>query len=48
MRKPNARTSRVDLPFFSKVSLRPVATRIDAMGFPVKVHLIRKLPPANN
>ena len=42
MRKPNARSGALGLPFFSKVSLRSVASRIDSMGFPVEVHLIRK------
>lgn len=31
------------LPFFSKVSLRAVAKRIELMGYPVEVHLIEKL-----
>lgn len=43
MRTPYARSGTLGLPFFSKVSLRSVAARIDSMGFPVEVHLIKKL-----
>ena len=42
MRSPYARKGTLGLPFFSKVSLRSVAARIDAMGYPVQVHLIEK------
>ena len=42
MRKRYARGGKLSLPFFSKVSLRSVAARIDSMGFPVEVHLIEK------
>lgn len=44
MRKPYAKSGQLGLPFFSKVSLRAVANRLDAMRYPVEVHLIAKLP----
>lgn len=43
MRKPYPRSGLLGLPFFSKVSLRSVAARIDSMGFRVEVHLIHKI-----
>jgi uncharacterized protein (TIGR04141 family) len=42
MRSPYARSGTLSLPFFSKVSVRAVAARIDSMGYPVQVHLIEK------
>ena len=33
----------VSIPFFSKVSLRAIADRIQLMGFPVEVHLVEKV-----
>ena len=42
MRSRYARKGTLGLPFFSKVSLRSVAARIDSMGYPVQVHLIEK------
>lgn len=42
MRTLYRRTKNLGLPFFSKVSLRPVAQRIALMGFVVEVHLIEK------
>lgn len=43
MRTPYSRSKILGLPFFSKVSFRAVAARIDSMGFPVEVHLIEKV-----
>lgn len=43
MRSRNKRSKKLTLPFFSKVSLRTVASRINLMGYPVEVHLIEKL-----
>ncbi|GAU04494.1 DUF6119 family protein [Burkholderia stabilis] len=37
-----AKSRRLDLPFFSKVSFQSVAERIERMGFKVEVHLIEK------
>ncbi|CAE6778499.1 DUF6119 family protein [Xanthomonas arboricola] len=42
MRHPYQRSKRLGLPFFSKVSLRAVASRIQLMGYAVEVHLIEK------
>lgn len=42
MRSPKGKTQSLDPPFFSKVSVRTIAARIDSMGFPVEVHLIEK------
>ncbi|WP_395335132.1 DUF6119 family protein [Novosphingobium sp. BL-8A] len=42
MRHPYKRSKKVDLPFFSKVSLRAAANRLELMGFTVEVHLIEK------
>ena len=42
MRKPNARTKSLALPFFSKIALRAIAERLDLMGFKVELHLIKK------
>lgn len=43
MRHPYQRSKKLGLPFFSKVSLRAAASRIDLMGFTVEVHLIEKM-----
>jgi uncharacterized protein (TIGR04141 family) len=43
MRHAYKRSKRVDLPFFSKVSLRAAASRLELMGFTVEVHLIEKV-----
>lgn len=42
MRHPYAASGQLGLPFFSKVALRAVAERIERMGFPVELHLIKK------
>lgn len=42
MRHPYAKDDSVGLPFFSKVSLRVVAERLEMMNFGVELHLIRK------
>ena len=42
MRHPYQRSKKLGLPFFSKVSLRAAASRIELMGFTVEVHLIEK------
>ena len=34
---------RLDLPFFSKISLRPAAQRLNMLGYKVELHLIEKL-----
>jgi uncharacterized protein (TIGR04141 family) len=43
MRYRYKRTNRMGLPFFSMVSLRVVASRIQLMGYAVEVHLIEKI-----
>jgi Family of unknown function (DUF6119) len=43
MRDRYKKSGTVSLPFFSKVSLRSVADRIQLMGFPVEVHLVEKV-----
>lgn len=43
MRHRYKNSGLLGLPFFSKVSLRAVARRIELMGYPVEVHLIEKL-----
>lgn len=40
MRVPYKKTKKLDLPFFSKVSLRAAAQRLEDIGFKVEVHLI--------
>lgn len=45
MRKPYA-SGEVGLPFFSKVSLRNVIRRLDAMGYKTAINLIRKISNA--
>jgi len=42
MRAPYVKTSRAGLPFFSKVSFKPVAQTIESMGYKVEIHLIEK------
>ena len=42
MRSAYKKSGTLGLPFFSKVSLRPIAQRIELMGFKVEVHLIQK------
>lgn len=43
MRDRYMKSGVVSIPFFSKVSLRAVANRIQLMGYPVEVHLVEKL-----
>ncbi|ADM96757.1 hypothetical protein Dda3937_02702 [Dickeya dadantii 3937] len=43
MRTPYVKTSQAGLPFFSKVSFRPVAQAIESMGYKVELHLIEKI-----
>ena len=43
MRHRYKRTNRMGLPFFSMVSLRVAASRIELMGYDVEVHLIEKV-----
>lgn len=43
MRNRYKKSGTVSIPFFSKVSLRAVADRIQLMGFPVEVHLVERL-----
>lgn len=43
MRHRYKRSKKLGLPFFSKVSLRAAARRIELMGFTVEVHLIEKV-----
>ncbi|MCC8957830.1 TIGR04141 family sporadically distributed protein [Bradyrhizobium sp. Pear77] len=42
MRDRYKKSGTVSLPFFSKVSLRAIAGRIELMGFPVEVHLVER------
>ena len=42
MHYPYQRSKKLGLPFFSKVSLRAAASRIELTGFTVEVHLIEK------
>ncbi|MNR96985.1 hypothetical protein D3C72_281480 [compost metagenome] len=42
MRHPYQRSKALGLPFFSKVSLRAAASRIQLMGYAVELHLIEK------
>ncbi|MEQ9874360.1 DUF6119 family protein [Pectobacterium brasiliense] len=42
MRTPYVKTSQAGLPFFSKVSFKPVAQTIESMGYKVELHLIEK------
>lgn len=43
MRGRHKRSATLGIPFFSKISLRPIADRIELMGYKVEVHLIEKL-----
>ena len=43
MRDRYKKSGIVSIPFFSKVSLRAIADRIQLMGFPVEVHLVEKV-----
>jgi uncharacterized protein (TIGR04141 family) len=43
MRSRNKRSATLGLPFFSKISLRAIAVRIELMGYKVEVHLIEKI-----
>ena len=40
MRQPYKKSGALGLPFFSKVSFRPIAERIEIMGYTVEIHLI--------
>jgi uncharacterized protein (TIGR04141 family) len=43
MRSRYMKSGTLGLPFFSKISLRAIADRIELMGYKVEVHLIEKL-----
>lgn len=43
MRHPYQRSKKLGLPFFSKLSLRAAASRLQLIGYTVEVHLIEKL-----
>lgn len=43
MRSRHKKSAALTLPFFSKISLRSVADRIELMGYKVEVHLIEKI-----
>ena len=43
MRSRYKKSATLGLPFFSKISLRAIAKRIELMGYKVEVHLIEKL-----
>ncbi|MGD9921167.1 MAG: DUF6119 family protein [Pseudorhodoplanes sp.] len=43
MRSRYRKSGSLGLPFFSKISLRAIADRIELMGYTVEVHLIEKL-----
>jgi uncharacterized protein (TIGR04141 family) len=43
MRGRYKKSSTLGIPFFSKISLRAVADRIELMGYKVEFHLIEKL-----
>lgn len=44
MRTPYAKSGALGLPFFSKVSLRSVVSRIQTMSYPVELHIIERRP----
>jgi uncharacterized protein (TIGR04141 family) len=46
MRSRYRKSNTLGIPFFSKISLRAVADRIELMGYKVEVHLIEKLAGA--
>jgi uncharacterized protein (TIGR04141 family) len=46
MRSRYKKSTTLGLPFFSKISLRAIADRIELMGYKVEVHLIEKLAAA--
>jgi uncharacterized protein (TIGR04141 family) len=46
MRTRQKQSGSLSLPFFSKISLRATADRIELMGYKVEVHLIEKIAPA--
>jgi len=43
MRGRHKKSSTLSIPFFSKISLRPIADHIRLMGYNVEVHLIEKV-----
>jgi uncharacterized protein (TIGR04141 family) len=43
MRGRHKKSATLGIPFFSKISLRPIADRIELMGYKVEVHLIEKI-----
>src|SRR5665647_2799365 len=48
MRSRHKKSGKLGIPFFSKVSLRAIAGRIQLMGYKVEVHLVEKLIPGLN
>jgi uncharacterized protein (TIGR04141 family) len=43
MRSRYKKSGNLEIPFFSKISLRAIAERIQLMGFKVEVHLVEKV-----
>ncbi|GGX08633.1 DUF6119 family protein [Undibacterium macrobrachii] len=43
LKKMNARTKKLNIPFFSKVALRGVVEQLTMMGYKTELHLIEKL-----
>jgi uncharacterized protein (TIGR04141 family) len=43
MRSRYKKTGKLEIPFFSKISLRAVAERIELMGYKVELHLVEKI-----
>ena len=41
--QPLQKSGTLGIPFFSKISLRAIADRIELMGYKVEVHLIEKI-----
>jgi len=46
MRSRHEKSGTLSLPFFSKISLRAIAERIQLMGYKVEVHFVEKIRPA--
>ena len=46
MRSRHEKSGTLSLPFFSKISLRAIAERIQLMGYKVEVHFVEKIRAA--
>lgn len=46
LRRKHAKSGKLDIPFFSKISLRPAARQLAKLGYGVELHIVEKVKAA--